>query len=107
MDVAICDSEIDVEKAVRLVAGMKGEAKESALTSRKDATCNIEKRRREQLAVLDDSDSSALLDDKESCITRRRRDVSGIRQAGRHFLHHENKVAWRNGRIFWVGRACR
>src|SRR5437016_14349973 len=57
---------IDEEAAIRAEAGVKCEPEQSLLSARFDLGRDVEERRGDESAILDDADSSALLEDKQA-----------------------------------------
>ena len=57
---------IDEEAAIRAEAGVKCEPEQSLLSARFDLGSDVEERRGDENAILDDADPSALLEDKQA-----------------------------------------
>jgi hypothetical protein len=69
--VAVAIGVVDVKPTIRFVVRMERNTQHSLFAAASHARRNIEKRHRQQSAILDDSNSPGLLDNKKSIITRR------------------------------------
>lgn len=81
---------------------MKRDAQQSALPSAHDARCDIEKRRGNELSILNDANAAPLLHDEQSSIATRRCQINRIVESGRNFGDSELEI--RRSRL--SGVAC-
>src|SRR5690606_25195018 len=76
--VGVVHEEVPVGRVVRVEC----DAEQPALAAARHLGHDVQERRRQELAVLNDPDAPGLLDDEQPRVTRRRGEVNGVGEAG-------------------------